>query len=138
MVDILLLLSARYATSRAILGTIDMLHPPPAGLLCSLYLNDGSGSIAASCKLVPIEDSSSTFWESFNVEADMAPSYEICAEESLVLSAEKYADARILLFTISMRPRCVGRSRPFRRFISQSQLIGFILQNIQLQVSVGG
>ena len=55
----------------------------------------------------------------------MAPSYEICAEESLVLSAEKYADARILLFTISMRPRCVGRSRPFRRFISQSQLIGF-------------
>lgn len=25
----------------------------------------------------------------------MAPSYEICAEESLVLSAEKYADALI-------------------------------------------
>ena len=93
MVDILLLLSARYATSRATLGTIDMLHPPPAGLLCSSYLNDGSGLIAVSCKLVPIEDSSSTVWESFNVEADMAPSYEICADESLVLSAEKYADA---------------------------------------------
>ena len=69
----------------------------------------------------------------------MAPSYEICAEESLVLSAEKYADAPYSRF------RC-GRDAWVARVLSadlfhnrnSSGLIRTILQNIQLQVSVGG